>query len=75
MHASTCEDIINGYICHCSHGYTGVHCETGGCIILKGPSLGVCLSTVRDQTIILRVMVGLGNFAQCVHHIKMVGDM
>lgn len=25
----TCIDKINSYMCHCSPGYTGVHCETG----------------------------------------------
>ena len=31
-HGATCEDKVNYYICHCSHGYTGIHCETGKCI-------------------------------------------
>lgn len=25
----TCIDKINSYMCHCTPGYTGVHCETG----------------------------------------------
>ena len=24
----TCQDVVDGYICLCNHGYTGVLCET-----------------------------------------------
>ena len=27
--AGTCTDIVNGYTCHCSAGYTGEHCKIG----------------------------------------------
>ena len=27
----TCEDHMDGYICLCEAGYTGVNCETGNC--------------------------------------------
>ena len=30
----TCEDQVNGYMCHCQSGYNGDHCQTG-----KTPSL------------------------------------
>ena len=26
---ATCEDVVDGYICHCADGYEGVHCELG----------------------------------------------
>ena len=25
---ATCEDVVNGYVCHCAPGYTGTQCET-----------------------------------------------
>lgn len=28
-HNGTCEDRVNGYICHCSPGYTGTLCDGG----------------------------------------------
>jgi hypothetical protein len=28
-HNGTCEDRVNGYLCHCSPGYTGTLCDGG----------------------------------------------
>ena len=29
MHEGNCTDIVNGYICTCAPGYTGMDCKTG----------------------------------------------
>ena len=26
----TCQNVLNGYVCACNHGYTGYTCDAGG---------------------------------------------
>lgn len=38
---ATCIDRVNGYICHCHAGYTGLHCEIGKSSLTKCASAKV----------------------------------
>ena len=33
QHSAVCSDVVNGFLCACQSGYTGVLCETGQCLV------------------------------------------
>ena len=49
----TCVDQVNGFVCTCAQGFTGVVCQTGRYICLC-----VCM-----RLVLLQVCVGVGGWA------------
>ena len=55
LYGGTCEDLVNGYKCHCVQGFSGVNCEItpdfcsgkdchgGRCISSLDKFTGICL--------------------------------
>ena len=35
QNGATCNDQVNGYMCNCVDGYTGIDCETGNYMTLS----------------------------------------
>ena len=39
LFGSICHDVINGYLCICLDGYTGIHCQTGNITFIINTTL------------------------------------
>ncbi|MCB4762255.1 MAG: calcium-binding EGF-like domain-containing protein [Sulfurovum sp.] len=42
QNGGTCTDQVNGYLCQCAPGYSGLHCQTG--------KMTVTLKYISDRT-------------------------